>query len=304
MNLSNRIIYKIFKALAWGAQRLPRPLALALGAGFGGFIYGLYRLTPYRDFIANNIRVSYGSDLSEGEIHRIAKRSITSLTKCIAEVMRLPLLEEEMPRIVTFEGLEWFEEARKKGKGVILLTAHFGNWELLGSAIALQGYPMSVLVQTPSKAAFDLLFIEYRGGAGVRTFANHGVASLRPVMKALRDNEMLGLLCDQHGENQDAFATLFGHPVSVPASPFHFAQKADAAIIPAFIFRGEGDRHVIRFSPPLVAESPDDFARQACLAYEAAIRQAPDHWLWAHNRWERENELKFSPSPAGEGVGG
>lgn len=291
MNLANRILYRFFKALARLAQALPRPVALACGAGFGRFIYGLYRLTPYRDFIANNLRVSYGRDLPEPELHAIAKKSITNLTKCIAEVLRLPILDRELDSIVSIKGLHWFEEAYQAGNGVVMLTAHFGNWELLAATMAKKGYPLSVLVQTPSKAAFDQLFIEFRKCSGIRTFANHGVASLRPVMKALRNNEVLGLLCDQHGEGLESFATLFGHPVSVPAGPYQFSEKTGAALLPVFTFRDDKDHHCIRFYPPIQAQSPQELGEKLYACYEEAIKDAPDHWLWAHNRWEREPEV-------------
>lgn len=291
MNFANRVLYRTMKAIARFSQGLPRRAALGIASAFASSVYGLYRLTPYRGFIFGNLRRAYGSELSKREIHRIAHMSIVNLVKGIAEVMRLPILEKEIDQIVRFEGLEHLEEALQKGHGVIVASAHFGNWELMGAALATKGYPLSVLVQPPSKSAFEQLFIEFRGAGGVQTYANHGLRSLRPVFKALQRNELLGLICDQHGENLDAFARLFNHPVSIPGSPFFFAEKLGAIILPMFLIRGQSDRHLLRIYPPLRAKDADDWARQICALYEAVIRENPEQWLWAHDRWAREHEL-------------
>lgn len=291
------ILYSLFLALARLAQVLPRRLALAVGAAFATGVYGLYRLTPYRGFIHGNLKAAFREELSDRDLHAIAHRHLQQLTRCIVEVLRLPA--ERPLQHVRFEGLEHLEAARAKGKGVILATAHFGNWELMGGAFAEAGLPLHVLVQRPSQDAFDRLFKEFRATVGVSTWENAGPASLRPVLRALARNEALGLLVDQHGESQEAIVEFFGHAVSSPVGPFFFARRTGAAILPVFCVRQPDDTHIVRIEAPLpVTDDPEADCQRLYAAYEEAIRRHPDHWLWVHDRWAREHELTRPPRSA------
>lgn len=294
------VLYGFFLALARVTQLVPRRVALAMGAAFAAGVYRLYRLTPYQGFIEGNLLAAYGPAMTASEAGAIAKSHLKQLTRSIVEVMRLPLLKRDnLHTLVRFEGWEHLEAARAEGRGVILATAHFGNWEVLGGAIALSGVPLHVLVQRPSQDAFDRLFKEFRGRVGVSTWENSGPASLRPVLRALARNEALGLLVDQHGESQDAIVTLFGHPVSAPTGPFFFAKRTGARVLPIFAFRQPDDTHVIRIGAPLPVTDDVEADCQALYAcYEAAIREHPDHWLWVHDRWAREYELERAPQSA------
>lgn len=272
---------------------LPRRAALGLGAGFAALVYGLYRLTPYRGFIHGNLRAAF-PQAPDTELHGIAKRHLQHLTRAIAEVLRLPLLTQEtLDALVRFEGAEHLEAALARGRGVLLVTAHFGNWELLGAAIATRYCPLHVLVQRPSQDAFDRLFKEFRALAGVHTWLNNGPASLRPALRALARNEAVGLLCDQHGESQEAIVRFFGHPVSAPTGAFFFAKRTGAAIVPVFAIRQPDDTHVLHFEPAIAPSADVEADAQRLYdLYERMITRHPDHWLWVHDRWAREHELR------------
>jgi len=286
----NRLLYATMRATSALACWLPARAALGAGRLFADGLFGVYRLTPYRGFVEGNIRAALS--LAEPEARDLARLHLRSLVTSIVELMRFPRLRpQDLAQLVTFQGLEHLEAARARGRGVIVLTAHFGNWELMGAAIA-QLCPLSVLVQPPSKDAFERLFIEYRAMFGVSTHPNTGPASLRPILRALGRNEAIALLSDQHGEAQDAFATLFGHPVSVPVGAHFLAERTGAAIVPAFIERLSDDRHVLTFEPELVCPDAQRFAEAYTAILEARVKARPDHWLWVHDRWAREGELR------------
>lgn len=290
------VLYTFFRGLARLAQALPRRTALAAGVGFATAAYGLYRLTPYRGFIQKNLRGAF-PQMPDAEANGLALAHLRQLTRCIAELMRLPLLNADtVDELVRFEGWEHLEAARAGGKGVVLLTAHFGNWELMGASFAAKGVPLHVLVQPASQDAFDKLFREFRGEAGVSTWNNAGPASLRPVLRALGRNEALGLLVDQHGEAQDAIVNFFDHPVSAPTGPFFFAKRTGAAVVPVFAVRQPDDTHVIHIEPAIALTGDDETDAQTAYAVlESYIRRHPDHWLWVHDRWAREHELTRKP---------
>ncbi len=297
MDRANRLIYRIMKGVRSLAMALPRPLALRGGVAFADALYGLYRLTPYRDFIFGNIRRAYPTELTDREVHRLAHAHLRNLLKSIVELMRFPVLSRDgLDRLVTWEGREHLDRVVAEGRPVIVVSAHFGNWELMAAALRATGIPIHVLVQVPSKDAFGQLFIESRDMVGVQTYANRGPASLRPVLRALKRGEGMAILVDQHGEALEAKATLYGRPVSVPMGAFFFAEKSGAAILPIYCVRTEDDLHVLHVEPELVPTGdPQADAKRLYEVLEKYLRKYPEMWLWAHNRWEKEAEVLKMP---------
>ncbi|MNX21053.1 Lipid A biosynthesis lauroyl acyltransferase [compost metagenome] len=294
MDRGNRLIYRVMKGIQTLTMALPRSLALRAGVAFADALYRVYRLTPYRGFVFGNIRKAFPSELTDREVHRLAHGHLRNLLKSIVEVLRFGVLERDgLDRLVSWEGREHLDRVMAEGRPVIFASAHFGNWEILAAALASTGLPLHVLVQVPSKDAFGQLFIEARKLVGVTTYANQGPASLRPVLRALKRGEALGILVDQHGEAQEAVATLFGRPVAVPMGAFFFAEKTGAAILPMFCVRTKDDRHVIHVEPELVPTgNAQEDARQMYAVLETYLRRYPEMWLWVHNRWEREAEVR------------
>lgn len=297
------VLYTCFRALARLTQALPRRVGLAIGTAFATLVYGLYRLTPVRGFVQRNLKGAF-PEATPAELNALALAHVRQLTRAIVELLRLPLLTAEtLEDLARLEGWENLEAARASGRGAVLLTAHFGNWELLGAAVALKGVPLHVLVQPASQDAFDRLFREFRGAVGVSSWNNAGAASLRPVLRALARNEVLGLLADQHGEAQDAIVKFFDHPVSAPTGAFFFARRTGAAVVPAFAVRQADGTHVLHFEPALTLTGDDERDAQAYYAVlERYVRRHPDHWLWVHDRWAREHELTREARPVRDEV--
>ncbi|MBI6545815.1 MAG: lysophospholipid acyltransferase family protein, partial [Cyanobacteria bacterium NC_groundwater_1444_Ag_S-0.65um_54_12] len=287
MTLGTLLLYTTMRTLSGFACLLPRSLALRLGSLLACLAWLIYRCTPVRDFIPTNVSAAYPR-WPQQRLRQVAAQSLDLLIRAIVEVMRFPRWHQEATKIVILEGREHLDQALARGKGAIVVTAHFGNWELLAAALVRWFAPLTVLVQTPSKSAFARLFVEYRQLVGVKTYANLGPASIRTALRALRRGELLGLLCDQHGWSGAGMAIFFGHHVSVPLGPFILAQRTGAQIIPARIIREKHDRHVLVISPPLtIAPEPSANAQTLMTHFESWIREHPDHWLWIHNRWEK-----------------
>jgi len=303
MSLDQTLLKSLFLALSRFACVLPRAIAMKLGTLFADLIYNLYLLTPHRQHIYRNIDLTL-PELSDREKWRLSRTHIRRLTRSIVDLMRFPVLTPEVEReILTIQGAEHFQAAYEKGRGVILVSAHYGCWELLGAAIARLGSRLHVLVQRPTTPAFDELFNEYRQLVHVQTHYNTNVMSLRHVFRALKAGEVTGFLIDQHGESEDMFGMFFGKRVSVPGGPAFFSLKSGAPIVPVFIRRLPDDRHLVRFHPALeVIDSSIDagetekekqsqiaqnLTQQAYDLIEQVIRENPDDWLWTYNRWDK-----------------
>ncbi|MBE3576015.1 MAG: lysophospholipid acyltransferase family protein [Firmicutes bacterium] len=272
---------------------LPERFALWLGARVADGVYWLVRATRYRDFMPANVRAAFPG-LDARAVDRLVRRHLQLLFQSLVEVIRMPRLNAgNIGRKVQVQGLDRLLEARRRGKGTILVTAHFGNWELLGFTLGLMGYPMLALVQRQSKGAFDRFLKARRSMHGNQVLENdlHGT---QEALRRLQRNGTLFLVADQHGEGLRAIVPFFGHPVSAQVGPMAFAMKTGAEVLPAFIIRQKGGRHCIIIEAPLpLSQSGDKHAdlQQNCArmmaVFERYIRAHPDHWLWAHNRWDK-----------------
>lgn len=284
---------KLVNFLSNFLQSIPEKFAFWLGVGFVNFLYFLLKLSKYRNFISNNIKTAFGEEFKKREVENIARGHLQNLAKSLIEFIRFPLLNaQNIEEKVEVKGLENFEGALSKGKGVILLTAHFGNWELLGATLSLKGYPLNVLAQKQSNPAIENLFTKLRQSKGTKVLSRWD--NFKIILRLLKKNEIIAVLADQHGEFKNVFAQFFGKRVSVPGGPAGFALKSGAEIIPAFIIRKEDDRHQIIVEKPLeIVRTGDkrkdleENSQKIIEVIEKYIRKFPDHWLWSYNRWDK-----------------
>lgn len=273
---------------------LPRIVSLWLGTLFAKFIYSLSLMTPYRNHIQRNIKETLPVPLSWA--HKEAKIHIIKLTKNIVDFLRMSKINDKnIDKTIEILNGEYFEDALKENKGVILVSAHYGCWELLGAALKLKfNNPFSVIVQRPSNKVFDKLFYSTRKIFGINTYYNtDGIQSLRPLFRALENNETIGFLIDQHGESEDTFGRFFGKIVSIPSGPAVFAYRTKAPIVPVFIKRLDNDKHQIVFYPHItIGEEEKNIeiyktSQKLYAIIETFIKNNPDEWLWIYRRWNK-----------------
>jgi lauroyl/myristoyl acyltransferase len=273
---------------------LPRKLSLLLGSIFAKLIYSLSLMTPYRNHIQRNIKETL--PIPESWAHKEARIHIIKLVKNIVDFLRISKIRESnFDKIIEIKNPEYFEEALKENKGIILVSAHYGCWELLGVALKIKfNNPLSVIVQRPSSPVFDKLFYNSRKFFGINTYYNtDGIQGLRPLFRALENNETIGFLIDQHGESEDTFGRFFGKVVSIPSGPAVFAYRTKAPILPVFIKRLKNDKHEIVFLPHINIGNEEkniEIYKTSQKLYgiiEKFIKDNPDEWLWIYRRWNK-----------------
>lgn len=143
-----------------------------------------------------NIRECLGVD--EARAAEIAADSLHRFGRMVVEVMRFPLLNKDnIDKKVKVEGLEYLEAAYAQGKGVIMATGHYGNWELLGATVALHGYPMLSITRKQNNGHMDKLINEFRQMVGQKVTYNRGEHGLLAISRMLREKNLLGILYDQ-----------------------------------------------------------------------------------------------------------
>ncbi|MFH1858160.1 MAG: ELM1/GtrOC1 family putative glycosyltransferase [Candidatus Omnitrophota bacterium] len=244
------------------------------------------------DVAYTNIRACLGTQMTPEAILRMERRLFQNLMQTGVEVLRFPKVDRAyLDRYVTFHGFERLDEAKKKGKGLIALTAHFGNWELQSVASALRGHPLHVLAREQKLAKTNALLDRYRELTGCRVIQKGFMT--REIIRHLRDNGIVGILTDQDAGKNGVFVRFFGRPTSFAPGPIAFALKTGCEVIPCFIRRTHHAHHVIEVMEPLqAASSGDDEAdirkglQQFADRLEHMIRKYPDQWLWFHKRWK------------------
>lgn len=243
-----------------------------------------------------NIKCAYDGELDSSGIKKIVRGVYRNLMRNFFELLRFPAIDEKyLKRYTDIRGFGYTDEALKKGKGAIFLTAHFGNWELASAVVPLLGYRLKVLAREQGMPRLNGLLNKYRGSTGA-DIVYKGI-STKMLFKALKENETVGMLVDQDGGKQGYFVEFFGRLASTHPGVISISLRTGCTVLPGFMTRLPGGRHMVEVEPPLnihssgdeksdISRSLQDFAS----ILERHIRRAPDQWLWLHKRW------KSSPS--------
>jgi len=233
-------------------------------------------------------------NLDGAEHGRIVDGVFESIARVLVALARFPALNgSNISDWIGYEGFENYQAAKQEGRGVLIATAHLGNWELSAFAHALMTEPMHVMVRPLDNPSIDRLVEERRKLSGNCLIDKRDAA--RAVIKALRRNEAVGILIDQNTATAEGvFVDFFGKPACAGSGFVKLAHRSQAAVIPGFaLWNKTQGRYVLRFYPrvEMTGDVQADTQRLHA-AIEDVIRQYPDQWMWIHRRWKTR--------PAGE----
>jgi KDO2-lipid IV(A) lauroyltransferase len=219
----------------------------------------------------------------------IGRRCYENLGRGLVEYLRFPLLTREfVQEAVGAVGRENLDRALARGKGVLAITGHFGDWELMGAAFSLMGYPIHFLVGEQHNQRVDDTMNAYRQMAGIGIIPM-GVA-MRKVLATLRKGEIVAMLSDQDAHEEGVFVPFLGRPASTAKGPAAFALKTGAAVTPVFIVRKEnGWQHTVYIEEPIIPDEQStiySITNSYTNYLEQYIKRNPDHWFWPHRRWK------------------
>ena len=282
------MLYYIMKIFSRMCCLLPQSFCLYLGELLGQLTWLLVPARRKRMAIDN---VKKCLALTEDEAARIAKKSWTRFGYMIIEVLRFPVMKNHMTDYVRIEGREHMEKALKLGRGGIIATAHSGNWELLGGALALSGFPIVGVAQKQKNNAMDRFINEYRALIGMHITYKSGV---REMFTMLAEGWVIGLLMDQDTNPRDGIILpFFGRDTACVQGPAVLARFKDAPILPIFISRQSDGKHLLKIYEPVFVEKTND--KHADIKQTTAIlnrliethiREYPEEWFWLHDRWK------------------
>ena len=234
-----------------------------------------------------NLEMAY-PEKSGAEREAIVDEVFRSIARLIYAFARFPRIDQQnISEWIRYEGLEHYIEAKKCGRGVLVATAHFGNWELSAFAHALMTEPMHVMMRPLDNASIDKIVEGRRQLSGNQLISKRDAA--RAVLRALHENQAVGILIDQNTSIEEGvFVDFFGIPACANTGFAKIAARTGAVVIPGFAVWSEREkRYVLNFGAP-VAMSGDTASdtQRIHSKLEEAIRENPGQWLWIHRRWK------------------
>lgn len=280
----------LLKSLSFILGHIPRFIAYGLGGLLGLLVSRI--LKRHRRTALENLERAFGESLTRPERERLVKRLFKNLGVMFFEFNRMAWLKSsEVDKFIEFKGLDRIEKALQKGKGVILLTAHYGNWELLHAALGHKGYSLELVVRKLDSPFFEKFVRWVRTRSGINIV--YKVKAMLPLVRRLNSNAVAMILADQNTVRDEGFfVDFFGVPASTNKGPALLARKTGAAVLPVFIVR-DGIRHTVEVWEELELASTGDKENDArentarfAKLIEKAIRAHPEQWFWVHRRWK------------------
>ncbi len=292
--IRNTVLGWIFRVCLWSAAFVPI-IFLRWISRF--FIFGLLYQTNSR--LARNgrrtVRIAYGDKLGRDQQEILLRQSFAQLAEVVAEVVYYFANSQQICQRVRIEGRHYLDQAIAQDKGVVAVSAHFGNFPLMIFWFAMQGYPVNVIMRRPRdpKVAKDVLDITRSSGVNI-IYTIPTRPCIQRALKALRKKEILFILLDQnYGADARVHVNFFGRDSAVGASPVVFAQRAEAVIMPMFCVRQPDHSHCIYIEPEIPVgrglTDKDHVTRhiqEIICVIEKYIRAYPPLWAWMHNRWK------------------
>ncbi len=272
---------------------LPWRAAGALGR-LGGRLAWWLRPADRR-LATDNVGIAF-PEKSEAERRAIARESFSRAGRNAMQWIAVRRVERRIPEIVEITGREHLEAALARKKGLLWVTAHTGNWELMAAATARAGYTCHVIATTVRYEAINRWTIEWRAKRGVKTIERESPTSGRDLLRAMRNNELIGILADHDTKVPSVQVEFFGRPAWTAIGVGELAARLGSAIVTGFPYEVAPGRWRVDVAPPILP--PDDVPKKDQLRVarditqeftkrtEAHIRAHPEDWAWMHRRWK------------------
>ena len=288
--MKNRIEYIIFIAFSKFFQFIGLHLARKFSAFIAFFFY--YFIPIRKQIVFSNLQLAF-PEKSLAEIKDLAFNTYKSFALTLVEIMYLPYFNrEQLIDTVECENPELIVENYNQGKGVILLSSHFGNWEFIAISVAMQiNIPFSVIVK-PLRNPYVFEWMNR-----FRTKFNNEIVplgiSIRKTYQTLKEKKVVAMVADQRGPREGTRVNFFGREVSVYTGPAALALKTGAPIIFGIPVRQKNYKYrtvLVEVSTDNLPANEEDKIKeisQRHTAYlETVIRENPEQWLWMHNLWK------------------
>ncbi len=286
--LRHRVEYALYLAFKGAVRALPHRAARPLGAGLGAAAWRLDRRR--RRIVDRNLAAAFPELDAEARRDLAAGcfRHFGSLFTDTLSVGRFDAVE--LCRRWTLEGWEHVDAAERAERGMLIMGAHLGDWEIANHPVPLYRGPMHVVHRPADNPWLDRELGRWRDRFGNRAIGRRGAA--RGMLRVLRDRGRVAILIDQRVRGGEEIPVpFFGRPTLTTPALARVSLRTGAPVVPLFGFFRPGGRYRVRFHPPIWPEGDGDEAVAALTArylavVEAEVRERPAEWLWLHDRWK------------------
>ena len=290
--LSHRVQYGALRSVIGVLRRIGMRPAGAVGASLG--MLGYRPLSIRREVVERQLRAAFPK-LPPEEVQRIARASYAHLGRTTTETALLPLYDRE--RIIDMfedvEGWSIIEERLARGKGLILVSGHLGNWEIGGAYLAARGVPMQAVARYMENPLFDRYLTSTRERIGMRIV--HDDEAVRRVPRSLRDGNAVAFLVDQGAVGlASIWVPFFGRLAKTPRGPAVFALRLGAPVVFGAAIRQPSGRFRLTFEPidssstGNLEADVERIVTDYTATLERWVRRAPEQYFWHHRRWKHQ----------------
>jgi len=289
-DFSQKALYRLIMTLGALVRNISRKRSTAIAHLLGDFIF--YILKTRRALVIGNLALTF-PEKSRAEIKAIAVRVYRNQAENIIEMLRLPMIKtaEDARQLLDVDGDNFLAKTIGQKRGGVLVSAHFGNWELLGLCSGLLVAPLTIVVKALKNRQIDHQINAWRTMHGNRIV--YDWLALREGLRTLRRGEILVMLGDQSAPGGSFYTEFLGRRTSVFLGPAWLALKARVPLFVGMCRRtGEGrykvDYEEIVYSDlGTTKEDAEELARRYTKVLERYIYRYPEEWFWLHNRWKR-----------------
>ena len=281
--------YLIYRFVGLVAPLVPPRLGYAIARRLGDLGFGV--LARSRSNVLDNLRHVLGQRTDPGRLRRLARQAFRTQACNYFDLFRVARLSPESTEaLVTVHGWHHVEQAMAAGKGVVLVSAHFGNLDIVAQAIVLRGFRVIVAAEHLRPERLFRYVSSLRASKGMRIIPADGFA--RPLFAALWNNEIVGLAADRNLTGRGVLVPFFGEPALLPDGHARVARRTGARVLLAFALRRPDDRFDAFVEPPIVVEDTGDAERDINLGMlrvvaglEKFIGRFPEQWVMFQPVW-------------------
>ncbi len=292
--LKRGAVFHLTRIFITTLNMVPQKAAQAIGAWVGLAAWSLLPRDRYQT--TRHLKLVFGDQIGSRERALIGREFFINSGKNLAEVVRFARHFEEIKSRVSVEGIEHFHAGFAEGKGIIGVTGHIGNFELLAAYLASYGYPTAVIARELHDSRLEHLLRENRYATNLTVLPT--TSSPREILRWLKQNGGLGVLIDTDSSRvRGDFIPMFGRPANTPVGPAILGLRAGSCFLPMACVRTEGNRYRVIIRPAITIEPSGDVSRDACAVTEACVRELEriieankSQWIWLHNRWHTRVE--------------
>ena len=283
--------YRLFSLASLVLPLLPTPVCYGLASVFGDLAY---LLAPgARNVVCCNMRQALGLSADERRVRQAARQVFRNAAKNYVDLFRLPHFDlDHLNRKLAIHGLEYFQSALEQGKGIIIATAHLGNFDLVAQVLAARSHKFTVLVEPLQPEPLFRMVTGLRSSRGL-SFLPMGTGGLRAILRSLQRGEIVGVACDRHLQGSGIRVEFLGKETTLPTGAVDLALRTGATVLPAFSIRQGGGRFALYIEPPLSFTISDGSAltenmKRLVVPMEKYIRGYPEQWVVFRPIWQDE----------------